>query len=81
MFIDDIPLEERIRLGSLDFAATKKVNSSETPIGQALKSIHEERMFMRSILEKIANTSDSYESKLARSAIEQIDNANKNVSQ
>lgn len=77
MFIDDIPLEERIRLGRLHLEPVKKVDASDTPIGQALKSIHEERMFMRSVLERIANTSDSYESKLARSAIEQIDNANK----
>jgi len=73
MKIDDIPKEERIRIARENLKPVEKVDASNSPIGQVLKSIHQERMFMRSILEKIASTSNNFESKLARDALAMID--------
>jgi len=73
MKIDDLTLEERIRIGRLNLEPVKKVDSSETPIGQALNDMHQERIIMRSVLEKISKTSDSFESRLAKEALKKLD--------
>jgi len=73
MRIDDIPTEERIRIARENLQPAKKADVADSPIGQVLDSIHQERIFMRSVLEKIASTSNNFESKLAQEALKTLD--------